>query len=151
MNVRKKLKIKFASVIVLALLSGLISYPQAIKFIPPVYNFINKTKINLGLDLQGGIHLEYKADVTGIDKSKVNDAVQGAQNVIERRINAFGVGEPLVQASVSGGEHRIIIELPGVKDIEEAKNRIKETPFWNSKKKVRLISRSKSRKTCLIK
>jgi protein-export membrane protein SecD len=133
MNIRKKLRIKFAAVIILAILAALISYPGIVKFIPPVYNFINKTKINLGLDLQGGIHLEYKADISGIDKSKVDEAVQGAQSVIERRINAFGVGEPLVQASVSGGEHRIIIELPGIKNIEEAKNRIKETPFLEFK------------------
>lgn len=133
MNTRKKLQVKFAAVIVLALLAGLISYPQAVKFIPPVYNFLNKTKINLGLDLQGGIHLEYKADVSGLPSGMVDEAVQGAQDVIEKRINAFGVGEPLVQAALSAGEHRIIVELPGVKDIEEAKSKIKETPFLEFK------------------
>ncbi|MEI9966781.1 MAG: peptidylprolyl isomerase [Candidatus Moraniibacteriota bacterium] len=52
-----------------------------------------------------------------------------AEAVIERRVNAFGVGEPLVQQSRSGSERRIIVELPGVKDIEQAKEMIKETPF----------------------
>lgn len=55
--------------------------------------------------------------------------MQAAQDVIARRVNAFGVGEPVVQTSVSGSEHRIIVELPGVKDIGEAKEKIKKTPF----------------------
>ncbi|MCX6766096.1 MAG: protein translocase subunit SecD [Candidatus Moranbacteria bacterium] len=133
MNIRKKIKIKFAGVLFLGIIAGLISYPQAMKFAPPFYNALNKLKINLGLDLQGGIHLEYKADVSNVEKSKVNDALQGAQDVIERRINAFGVGEPLVQTAQSGGERRIVVELPGVKDIEEAKKRIKDTPFLEFK------------------
>lgn len=129
MNIRQKLKYKFIAIIGLAILTTLISYPGVVKPIKPVYNFFNKTKINLGLDLQGGIHLEYKADVSGIDSSKVADAVQAAQDVIERRVNAFGVGEPLVQVARSGSEYRIIVELPGIKNIEDAKNQIKETPF----------------------
>lgn len=100
---------------------------------PPAYDALNKLKINLGLDLQGGIHLEYKADVSGIESSKITDALSGAQDVIERRVNAFGVGEPLVQSAKSGGEYRIIVELPGVKDIEEAKKRIKEAPLLEFK------------------
>ncbi len=118
---------------VLALTVGLVSYPQAVKFIPPVYDALNQLKINLGLDLQGGIHLEYKADVSNVEGDKVGDALQAAQDVIERRVNAFGVGEPLVQTALSGGEHRIIVELPGIKDIEEAKKTIKETPFLEFK------------------
>jgi protein-export membrane protein SecD len=86
-------------------------------------------QVNKGLDLQGGIHLEYKADVSQIESEKVGDALAAAEAVIERRVNAFGVGEPLVQLSRSGTEQRIIVELPGIKDIEEAKKMIKETPF----------------------
>jgi len=48
--------------------------------------------------------------------------------VIERRVNAFGVGEPLVQTAKSGDEYRVIVQLPGIKDIEEAKKRIGEAP-----------------------
>lgn len=59
---------------------------------------------------------------------KASDALVAAE-AIERRVNAFGVGEPLVQLSRSGTEQRIIVELPGVKDIEQAKKMIKETPF----------------------
>ncbi len=130
---QRKLQLKFAGVVLLALIVGLISYPQAISKVPPVYNFVNKLKINLGLDLQGGIHLEYKADTTNVDSAKITEALQGAQDVIERRINAFGVGEPLVQTAKSGNDYRIIVEIPGVKDIEQAKNQIKETPLLEFK------------------
>ncbi len=135
MNIRQKAGIKFGLVLLLALAAGLISYPRAVKFIPPLYGALNKLKINLGLDLQGGIHLEYKADVSGISGDKIGDAMQAAQDVIERRVNAIGVGEPLVQTALSGGEHRIVVELPGIKDIEEAKKTIKETPFLEFREK----------------
>lgn len=133
MNIRQKIKLKFFLIIFFTLLLGLVSYPKAVGFCPPVYRALNKLKINLGLDLQGGIHLEYKADISGVEKDKIEDALKGAQDVIERRVNAFGVGEPLVQTAFSGGEHRIIVELPGIKDIEEAKKTIKETPFLEFK------------------
>jgi protein-export membrane protein SecD len=133
MNLKQKIKLKFVLIIALAVLAGLVSYPQAFSKIPPVYNFFNKLKINLGLDLQGGIHLEYSADVSQVDKSKIQDALQGAQDVINRRINAFGVGEPLVQTATSSGDYRIIVELPGIKDVEAAKQQIKETPLLEFK------------------
>ncbi|KKT95014.1 MAG: Protein-export membrane protein secD, accessory membrane protein, partial [Parcubacteria group bacterium GW2011_GWC1_45_14] len=129
MNKIKKTRIRFAGVVILAMLAGMISYPKAVKFIPPVYEALNGLRINLGLDLQGGIHLEYKADISGLDAGTVDEALQAAQDVIERRVNAFGVGEPLVQTAKSGDENRIVVELPGIKDIEEAKKRIKDTPI----------------------
>jgi len=133
MSKRVNKRIQFASILLLGLVAGVLSYPKAVSFMPPAYDALNKLKINLGLDLQGGIHLEYKADVSGIESSKITDALSGAQDVIERRVNAFGVGEPLVQSAKSGGEYRIIVELPGVKDIEEAKKRIKEAPLLEFK------------------
>jgi len=129
MKQQVKIRYQFALVLLLGLVCGIISYPQAVKFIPPVFSFFDDLKVNKGLDLQGGIHLEYKADVSQIESAKVNDALVAAEAVIERRVNAFGVGEPLVQLSRSGSEHRIIVELPGIKDVEQAKKMIKETPF----------------------
>jgi protein-export membrane protein SecD len=116
-------------VLLLGLVCGVIAYPQAVKFIPPLFNALQTLQVNKGLDLQGGIHLEYKADVSQVAPEKVTEALAAAEAVIERRVNAFGVGEPLVQLSRSGEEQRIIVELPGVKDIEQAKKMIKETPF----------------------
>jgi protein-export membrane protein SecD len=133
MNLIQKNRIRFIAILALGVVAGLVSYPKAVSFTPPLYNFLNKAKINLGLDLQGGIHLEYKADTTQVADDKKDEALQAAQDVIERRINAFGVGEPLVQTAKSGEENRIIVELPGIKDIEGAKEQIKETPFLEFK------------------
>lgn len=133
MTLKEKLRIKFASIILLALVAGLISYPQITAKIPALYNVLNKPKINLGLDLQGGIHMEYKADTSQVDSSKVADAMQAVQDVIERRVNAFGVAEPVVYATKSGSENRLVVELAGVKDIEQAKQMIQETPFLEFK------------------
>ena len=133
MNLRQKLQVKFAGVILLAILAGLIAYPQTVSKIPPVYNFFNKMKINLGLDLQGGIHLEYQADLSKIDPSKIDESMQAVQDVIERRVNAFGVAEPLIYTTKSGSDRRLIVELAGVKDINQAKELIKGTPILEFK------------------
>ena len=133
MNNRQRLRLKFILVVVLAVVAGFIAYPQAASKVPRLFDLLNKPKINLGLDLQGGIHLEYKADTSQVDSSQVADAMQAVQDVIERRVNAFGVAEPVVYTTKSGGEQRLVVELAGVKDINEAKKMISETPFLEFK------------------
>lgn len=129
MKIRQKMRLQFGMVLGLALVAGVFAYPQVAKYTPQkVQDVLNAPKINLGLDLQGGIHLEYAVDVSQIDPAKKVDALESSLAVIERRVNAFGVGEPLVQLAKSGNEDRIIVELPGVKDVEEAKKMLKETP-----------------------
>ncbi len=129
MNYHTKTRVQFVLVLLLGLVSGAIAYPKITWFPQSVAWIENHFKVNLGLDLQGGIHLEYKADVSQVPEAKVTEALSAAEAVIERRVNAFGVGEPLVQQSSVGTDHYIIVELPGVKDIEEAKKTIKETPL----------------------
>lgn len=131
-----KQRLRFFQVILLGIAVAIIAYPPIVKFIPPLFSVVNSLKVNEGLDLQGGIHLEYKADVSQVPSGKESEALSSAQAVIERRVNAFGVGEPLVQLSQSGTEKRIIVELPGIKDIEEAKKMIKETPFLEFREQV---------------
>lgn len=88
----------------------------------------------LGLDLQGGTHLVYEADVSAVDLKDRNDAVEGARDVIERRINVFGVAEPIVQVNHSAtGDYRIIAELAGIKNVDEAIKMIGETPILEFK------------------
>ena len=95
---------------------------------------LNKLKINyrqtfgvrLGLDLQGGSHLVYQADFKDIAQEDRADALNSIRDVIERRVNSFGVSEPQVAVA---GKDRIIIELPGIKDINEAIAQIGQTPF----------------------
>ncbi|MFH1712024.1 MAG: protein translocase subunit SecD [Patescibacteria group bacterium] len=87
----------------------------------------------LGLDLQGGAHLVYEADMSNIPSGDRSSALEGVRDVIERRVDAFGVAEPLVQTNVSGNTYRIIIELAGVFDISEAIAEIGETPILEFK------------------
>src|SRR3989344_2737216 len=87
----------------------------------------------LGLDLQGGAHLVYRADTSSITSSDVAEAMAGVRDIIERRVNLFGVSEPVVQTENVGGERRLIVELAGVFDIREAIKTIGETPFLEFK------------------
>ncbi len=89
--------------------------------------------VKLGLDLAGGTELTYKADTAAITSDK-QGALESLRAVIERRVNLFGVAEPLVQLErssiVAGGEpeDRLIIELPGVTDVNAAIAAIGDTP-----------------------
>jgi len=95
---------------------------------------VKDVPFRLGLDLSGGTHLTYQADVSAIPSADRNDAVEGARDVIERRINVFGVAEPVVQVNkTSAGDYRIIVELAGVKDVEAAIKMIGETPLLEFK------------------
>ncbi len=86
---------------------------------------LHRTGFRLGLDLQGGSHLVLRADTSKVPSGgDPNAAVDGVTRVIERRINAYGVAEPIVQRR---GTDRVIVELPGVKNIEEAKTLIGKT------------------------
>lgn len=87
----------------------------------------------LGLDLQGGVHLVYEANMDSIPAPDRAAALQGVRDVIERRIDAFGVAEPIVQTNISGGNYRIIIELAGVFDVNDAISLIGETPILEFK------------------
>ncbi|TSC64917.1 MAG: preprotein translocase subunit SecD [Parcubacteria group bacterium Gr01-1014_91] len=90
-------------------------------------------RFKLGLDLAGGTELVYKADMSETPSGERSDALGALQGVIERRVNLFGVAEPLVQteqASALSGttEDRLIIDLPGVTDIKAAVAALGETP-----------------------
>ncbi|MFY9461814.1 MAG: protein translocase subunit SecD [Candidatus Sungiibacteriota bacterium] len=87
----------------------------------------------LGLDLQGGTHLVYRADFPSDYSGSKSEAMAALRDVIERRVNLFGVTEPLVQTETSGDERRLIVELAGVTNIEDAKKLIGETPFLEFK------------------
>lgn len=95
-------------------------------------------KFKLGLDLSGGTHLVYKADVSQIESSEISSSMDSLRDVIERRINLFGVSEPIVQTEEGGvfgstQEQRLIVELPGVTDVNEAIKKIGETPVLEFK------------------
>ena len=87
----------------------------------------------LGLDLQGGIHLVYEADMSKIAKQDYSSSLQGLRDVIERRVNLFGVQEPIVQVQETPGHYRLIVELAGIKDTSQAIKMIGLTPFLEFK------------------
>lgn len=123
-------------VILLALFAGSIAFPgpwNSVKSVVPFWPTLSEKGFLLGLDLQGGAHLEYDADMASIPESDRAQALEGVRDVIERRVNAFGVSEPIVQTTSSGGAYRVIVELAGVQDINEAISLIGETPILEFK------------------
>lgn len=88
----------------------------------------------LGLDLSGGTHLVYQADVSKVAPEDVADSMASLRDVVEKRVNVFGVSEPLVQteqaAALSSKQsaYKLIVELPGVTDVDEAVKSIGATP-----------------------
>ncbi|MES2315810.1 MAG: protein translocase subunit SecD [Patescibacteria group bacterium] len=99
--------------------------------------FFKNHPFRLGLDLSGGSHLTYKADVSGVPAAQISDSMDALRDVIERRINLFGVSEPIVQVQgggfISGGEHQLIVDLPGITDVEKATQMIGQTPLLEFK------------------
>lgn len=88
---------------------------------------------SLGLDLQGGIHLIYEADLSDIDKGDEENAVGALRDAIERRVNFLGVSEPVVQVQKSRERYRLIVELAGISDTASAIEQIGQTPFLEFK------------------
>ncbi len=106
-------------------------------------SYVYKTEVDgtnpfkLGLDLKGGSYLVYHADVSQIPESEVKASMDALRDVIERRINAFGIAEPVVRTetnSIAGEpEQRLIVELPGVTDLDKAVEMIGQTPLLEFK------------------
>ena len=104
-----------------------------VPLIPALSVKLSHSPFRLGLDLSGGSHLIYRADVSKVPANEVSSALDSLRDVIERRVNLFGVAEPIVQlenASFASGqsEHRLIVDLPGITNVEQAIKMIGETP-----------------------
>jgi protein-export membrane protein SecD len=124
-----KKKRKFIYVVVFTLIMAMIALPL-IQYLPDsTQQYFKNVAINLGLDLQGGLHLEYALDLSKVPDDKQDDAKTAVQAVVERRVNAYGVGEPIVQLAHRGGETFLIVEFPGAKEMEDVKDAIQTTPF----------------------
>lgn len=90
-------------------------------------NFARNLQVRRGLDLSGGLQVVLQADMSGVEEGEKDTALEAAKNVIERRVNFFGVSEPAVQTSKSSGHYRIIVELPGVTETQKAIGLIGQT------------------------
>jgi len=122
---------KFIAVIFLTLAAIVIALPGLPYFKIGGWSIgqkISEMKIRLGLELQGGTHLVYQADLSRVDPKQYGDSLEGARDVIERRVNAFGIAEPIVQTSKTGSDYKVIVDLAGIKDASQAIKMIGETP-----------------------
>jgi protein-export membrane protein SecD len=127
-----KIRTTFGFIFLLSIFAALIVWPSA-------PGWFGQFKVHLGLDLQGGTHLVYQADVSALEGAEKKDGVQALRDVIERRVNAYGVSEPLVQTNFSGDNYRIIVELAGIKDANEAIAIIDKTPHLEFKTQGEII------------
>ena len=87
---------------------------------------VRRLPINLGLDLQGGIHLALEVDQSKGPVPDCADAIQRAERVVRTRIDEFGTTEPVVQIQ---GRCRLIVELAGEKDPARAISVVQRTAF----------------------
>ncbi len=138
---------KVVLALIILILAGGVGYfvfksePRLNKNFENTHSFFKKFPFRLGLDLSGGSHLIYKADVSKVE-GNVSESMEALRDVIERRVNLFGVSEPVVQVQesgfVSGGDEKLIVDLPGITDVDKATAMIGETPLLQFK-----IERSK--------
>jgi protein-export membrane protein SecD len=98
------------------------------------FNVYGDKAFKLGLDLAGGTHLVYQADISKVPAGDVGASMDALRNVIEKRINPYGVGEQLVQVesnsffSSQDTNQKLIVDLPGVTDVNKAVETIGQTP-----------------------
>lgn len=117
----------FILILALVLFALLVDIPRLPKWLP-LASWFTKQRVHLGLDLQGGTELIYQTDTSEIPDEEKAAAVEGVRDVIERRVNIFGVAEPMIQTAKTENEWRLIVGLPGIKNISEAIQMIGETP-----------------------
>ncbi len=86
-----------------------------------------------GLDIDGGVQLVMEAQMANIDEADRLEALKAAVEVIRSRVDAYGVGEPIIQTAVDGENHRIIVELPGVENVDQALSLIGTTALMQFK------------------
>ncbi len=140
-DIRSKVKWGIVGILALLLVAGIFVYPQPTN---SIINWLNSSAklgipqipsqpFKLGLDLQGGAHLVYEANMSSIPDSDRSNALEGVRDVIERRVGGIGVSEPQVQTSKVGDSYRLSVDLPGIQDIEEAVKLIGQTPILECK------------------
>lgn len=126
-------------IIILFLASLFVALPRHIKIqnlelnLPGInwnigqYSFLRDLEPKLGLDIKGGSRIVFEADMNRVEASDRDNALSSAKETVERRVNLFGVSEPVVQTSKVGESYRIVADLPGVTDVTEAVNLIGQT------------------------
>lgn len=145
MTQKTKIRLLFLFIVILTIVSAFIASPKTFSFkvykwdvkFPPesVSAYLKEHNIvyHLGLDLQGGTHLVYQADLSGISSDRISESMDGVRDVIERRVNIFGVAEPIIQVE---GKDRLSVDLAGVKNVNQAIKMIGDTPSLDFREEV---------------
>jgi len=110
----------FIIILVLTVLAGYIDLPGTYHPGFQIGSFKKQFATKFGLDLSGGTQLVLDANMKDITLADRASALDSAKQVIERRVNFFGVTEPVVQTATSQNSYRIIVELPGISDVNQA-------------------------------
>jgi len=148
----KNPRILFIFIILITLFAVYINLPPKTTIQGKTYNFkynpnyfVDRYKLGKaiefrqGLDLKGGVSITFKADVSELPSTERDQALESVKSVIERRINLYGVSEPLIQTAKVNNDSRVIVELPGVTNVEEAISLVGATAkmtFWEKADKV---------------
>ena len=127
--------------ILLGLFLGCFVYPRplnkGVDFVNQKFNWniphLPEKPFQLGLDLKGGVELLYRADLSKIEKSDWREAMDGLKEVIENRINIFGVREAEIETIATSEGYRLSVKIPGIKDPEAAVREIGKTPYLEFK------------------
>ena len=123
-NINMKVKTKLYLILALFVVLILIALPREDKIFSALGLKDAALKVRLGLDLQGGASLTYQADLSKIPPAEKAKAIDGVINVINKRVNPSGTSEVVVQTS---GSDRVAVQLPGIKDIDQAIGTIGKT------------------------
>jgi protein-export membrane protein SecD len=108
-------------IVILAIIAGVFVYPKG------VGEKVEPWK--LGLDLVGGSHLVYQIDLSNVSSTDQNSVISGLRDVIEKRVNLFGVSEPDIYTSQSGNQAQLFVDLAGISNVSDAINEIGQTPL----------------------
>ena len=129
-----KQRIKAVYVLIFAILIGYFVYASQV-----AGSWAGFHPFHLGLDLSGGTHLVYSADVSKLSSADITPSMASLRDVVEHRVNALGVSEALVQTQEGGalasgeGAYKLIVELPGITDADQAAAEIGKTPVLEFK------------------
>jgi len=123
---KRKLYLRLLLIVVVTVLAVLATIPSGPDI--NIGSWHKRLFIHEGLDLKGGVSLTYKTDLSQIPANQQNDALISLKSLVDSRINKLGVSEPVIQTGSIGGNTTLLVELPGVANVEDAIKTIGKFP-----------------------
>lgn len=137
--------VKKLLVLIVVLIILWIDIPKNTKILNREIKSLGNLEIKLGLDLKGGSHLVFEANTKGIKQEDLAESLEATRDIIERRVNFFGVSEPSIQTVKSGSNYKIEVDLPGITNVKDAIDKIGKTAqltFKETSSKVNIATSS---------